>query len=103
MKKLLLWLIRFYRRRISPCTPPSCRFYPTCSVYAIRAIERFGAGKGTILAVWRILRCNPFCRGWIDHVPPKIEGERFLTTLGKVWRHECQNPDGSPLENETHV
>lgn len=73
MKKLLLSLIRFYRRHISPHLPPMCRYYPTCSCYAIEAIETHGAFRGTILAVWRILRCNPLSRGGYDPVPPKRE------------------------------
>ena len=69
MKKLLLAMIRFYRRRISPHTPPACRFQPTCSQYALTAVERYGAWKGTRLALWRILRCNPFSKGGYDPVP----------------------------------
>ncbi|MEA5146480.1 MAG: membrane protein insertion efficiency factor YidD [Candidatus Limiplasma sp.] len=69
MKTLLLSLIRFYRRRISPNTPPACRFQPTCSQYAQTAVERYGAWKGTRLALWRILRCNPFSKGGYDPVP----------------------------------
>lgn len=72
MKNLLLWLIRFYRTKISPNTPPSCRFTPTCSQYALTAIERFGALKGGGLALWRILRCNPLCKGGYDPVPEDI-------------------------------
>ena len=72
MKKILLSIIRFYRRRISPRTRPSCRFVPTCSQYALEAIEKHGAGKGAILALRRILRCHPFHRGehnFYDPVP----------------------------------
>ena len=69
MKKLMLAAIRFYRRRISPLKPPCCRFVPTCSQYAIEAIEKYGALKGGALAVWRILRCNPFSKGGYDPVP----------------------------------
>jgi uncharacterized protein len=69
MKKFLLACIRFYRRHISPHTPPSCRFQPTCSQYALTAIERYGAWKGSRLALWRILRCNPFGKGGYDPVP----------------------------------
>jgi hypothetical protein len=69
MKRFLLKAIRFYRRRISPNTPPSCRFYPTCSEYAQTAIERFGAVRGGSMALRRILRCNPLCRGGYDPVP----------------------------------
>ena len=73
MKRLLLAVIHFYQRAISAHTPPSCRFVPTCSAYAIEATERFGAFKGTALAVWRILRCNPLCKGGYDPVPEKKE------------------------------
>lgn len=73
MKKILMALIRFYRRSISPNTPPSCKYIPTCSEYALTAVERFGACRGSLLAVWRILRCNPFSRGGYDPVPEKKE------------------------------
>jgi len=63
MKKLFLALIRFYRRSISPLTPPTCRFTPTCSAYAYEAIEKYGALKGGFLALKRILRCHPFYKG----------------------------------------
>ena len=60
MKKIFLALIRFYQKNISPLTPPSCRFRPTCSAYAYEAIQKYGAFKGGLLTVWRLLRCNPF-------------------------------------------
>lgn len=63
MKKMLLALIRFYRRAVSPYRPPCCRFTPTCSAYAMEAIEKYGAWKGGLLAAKRLLRCNPFYRG----------------------------------------
>lgn len=70
MKKVMIWLIRFYRRYLSPLKGHgTCKYYPTCSQYAIEAIEKYGAGKGTLLAVWRILRCNPFSKGGYDPVP----------------------------------
>lgn len=69
MKRILLWLIRFYQRRISPGLPPSCRFVPTCSEYARQAIEKYGALKGTYLAVRRQLKCHPFHPGGYDPVP----------------------------------
>ena len=72
MKKFLLALIRFYQRHISPGLPPRCRFRPTCSQYAVEAIERFGAAKGGYLALKRLLRCHPFYKGSIyDPVPEK--------------------------------
>lgn len=60
MKRLLLWLIRFYRKNISPARPPCCRFIPTCSQYALEAVEKYGALKGGFLAIRRILKCQPF-------------------------------------------
>lgn len=71
MKHVLLLLIRFYRKAISPWFPPSCKFTPTCSQYGLEAIERFGAVKGGLLTVWRILRCNPWSAGGYDPVPEK--------------------------------
>ena len=62
MKAVLLWMIRFYRKVISPARPRCCRFIPTCSAYALEAIEKYGAWKGGFLALRRILRCNPFHR-----------------------------------------
>lgn len=70
MKRLMLALIRFYRRKISPNTPPSCRFTPTCSQYAYEAISKYGALKGGWLALRRLLRCHPFYKGdYYDPVP----------------------------------
>ena len=68
-KRALLWLIRFYRAAISPAHRPCCRFIPTCSQYALEAVEKYGAAKGGYLALRRILRCNPFCKGGYDPVP----------------------------------
>ena len=62
MKALLLGMIRFYRKNISPARPPCCRFIPTCSQYALEAIEKYGAIKGGFLALKRILKCHPFHR-----------------------------------------
>ena len=70
MKKLLLAMIRFYRRCISPYTPPSCRFTPTCSAYASEAITKYGDLKGGWLALKRLARCHPFYKGdYYDPVP----------------------------------
>ncbi|MEN8140988.1 MAG: membrane protein insertion efficiency factor YidD [Thermodesulfobacteriota bacterium] len=68
MKRLCLAMIRFYQLCISPLFPPTCRFTPTCSQYASEAIGRYGAGKGSLLALGRLLRCHPFCRGGYDPV-----------------------------------
>lgn len=70
MKTLLRALIIFYRNYISPLKPPTCRFYPTCSAYALEALELHGPGRGSWLAVKRICKCHPFHPGGIDYVPP---------------------------------
>ena len=71
MKKLLILLIRFYQKFISPIFPAKCRFYPTCSQYTLEAIKEYGAVKGTYLGIKRILKCNPFHEGGYDPVPKK--------------------------------
>ncbi len=71
MKKLMMKMIRFYQTKISPNTQPRCKYYPTCSQYALEAIETFGAFKGFFMSLWRILRCNPFSKGGFDPVPEK--------------------------------
>lgn len=76
MKRVLIAILRFYKRRISPMLPDACIYTPTCSEYAMEAIQKHGVIKGTGLAVWRILRCNPFAKGGYDPVPePKKHKE----------------------------
>lgn len=77
MKKILLLFVKFYRKFISPLKPPCCKYYPTCSTYALTALEKHGALKGSVLAAWRLARCNPFSLGGVDHVPDEF----FLYTL----------------------
>ncbi len=72
--RLLTWPIRLYQRWISRFTPAMCRFRPTCSQYALDAIRLHGIFKGSTLALWRILRCNPLCKGGWDPVPGSAEG-----------------------------
>lgn len=67
----LIGLLLFYQRFISPLTPPTCRYYPSCSAYALTAIRRFGPVKGTWLAAKRLARCHPWAAGGVDHVPAK--------------------------------
>ncbi|MDA8218094.1 MAG: membrane protein insertion efficiency factor YidD [Dehalococcoidales bacterium] len=69
MKRTLLGVIHLYQRFVSPLTPPSCRFYPTCSHYAYEAVDRYGAVQGGWMAVKRVVRCNPFHPGGYDPVP----------------------------------
>ena len=71
MKYIFIYLIKFYRKFISPNKPRCCRFTPTCSAYALEAFEKRGCLVGLVLTVWRILRCNPFGRAGYDPVPEK--------------------------------
>ncbi len=75
MKRIPLGLIRLYQRRVSGGLPPACRFQPTCSHYAYEAIDLHGALRGSVLALWRLLRCNPLSRGGIDNVPQRRAGK----------------------------
>ncbi len=79
MKRLLLSPIAAYQRWISPGLPRRCRYEPTCSAYAAQSIRRFGPVRGLLLAVWRLLRCNPFSHGGFDPVP-----DRFTRRVGPV-------------------
>ena len=72
MKSLALGLLRIYKRWISPAFPPSCRYVPTCSEYAMEAVERYGAVRGLMMAAWRLLRCHPFSRGGLDPVVKNV-------------------------------
>ena len=78
---LIVGLIRGYQYFISPLLPPSCRFEPTCSHYAMTALKRHGVVLGLALATWRILRCNPYCTGGVDEVP-----EHPLRISSTPWR-----------------
>ena len=69
MKKATLFVLRQYKRFISPLLGKNCRFYPTCSVYAYQAIEKYGLGKGVFLGIKRLLKCHPFHEGGVDPVP----------------------------------
>lgn len=71
MKRILIFFITLYRKYVSPLKPPCCRFTPTCSAYAIEALQKRGVIVGSLLAIWRILRCNPFSRGGYDPVPER--------------------------------
>ena len=71
MKAVVLAPLRFYRRFVSPALPPRCRYHPSCSAYAVQAIERYGILRGLVLATWRVLRCNPFSHGGYD--PPEAQ------------------------------
>jgi uncharacterized protein len=68
MKRCALWILQGYKRWISPLLPPACRFVPTCSEYAMEAVEKHGVLGGAVRAAWRVLRCNPLSRGGYDPV-----------------------------------
>ena len=68
IKRVMISLIKVYRKYISPMSGPKCKFIPTCSQYSIEAIEKYGILKGGIMSIWRILRCNPFSKGGFDPV-----------------------------------
>ena len=91
MKRLLTAPIRFYRRYLSGLKgAPTCRFAPTCSEYALEAIERRGPVIGTLKALWRILRCNPLCRGGYD----PVDGERRSGQHGPACDHAAHHISG---------
>ncbi len=69
MKKFFMCLIRFYKKYLSPLKSTKCPYFPSCSQYGLEAVERYGAVKGGLLCIWRILRCNPFSKGGYDPVP----------------------------------
>jgi len=69
VKRALIALVMFYRKNMSPLSVPRCRYIPTCSAYALEALEKYGAGKGSLLALRRILKCHPFRKGGYDPVP----------------------------------
>lgn len=69
MKRLFIVVIKFYQKYISPMKNTKCPYYPCCSAYGLEAIEKYGAFKGGLLCIWRIIRCNPFSKGGYDPVP----------------------------------
>jgi putative membrane protein insertion efficiency factor len=82
MTVLTLWLLGIYKRWVSPALPPSCRYVPTCSEYAMEAVERYGVLRGGAMAAWRLLRCHPFVKGGYD---PVVRGGSSLRDLN----HSC--------------
>lgn len=73
---VLLGVVRIYQLVVSPWLGPTCKYYPSCSAYAVTALRRHGFVRGTGLAAWRLLRCNPWSNGGVDHVPPRRIPER---------------------------
>ncbi|MCM1523362.1 MAG: membrane protein insertion efficiency factor YidD [Ruminococcus sp.] len=101
MKELLILLIKFYKRFISSNLPPRCRYYPSCSSYAMEAVGKHGALKGTLLAAGRILRCNPFSRGGVDKVPDSFDLYRYF--CGRPYeeiRYRCKGREQNKTTEE---
>lgn len=98
MKYPLLALIKLYQWTISPLLGPVCKYYPSCSHYGYQAIDRHGAIKGTALTAWRILRCNPWSLGGVDHVPPRKRrgGTKCCVTPGVHARAGPPPPNRPP-------
>ena len=106
MKHVMIWLVKLYRKFISPIKPPCCRFTPSCSAYALEAFTKRGFFIGLILSVWRILRCNPFCKGGYDPVPehgfrnpPEIRNMLTRDTHSHTEDHTCprgEDTNGDP-------
>ena len=90
MKAFLIALVKFYRRNISPYTKPSCRYVPTCSAYAVEAVTEWGILCGTLLALRRVIRCNPFSKGGHDPVPKRKEV--FSKIRERLRRTKSQTP-----------
>ena len=88
MTSVALWVLRIYKRWISPVFPPSCRYVPTCSEYAMEAIERYGALRGGMMAAWRVLRCHPLAKGGLDPV--------VKNSLGNCTHSQETRMPGSP-------
>ena len=100
MKHLMIALVKFYRKCISPLKPPCCRFTPTCSAYALEAFTKRGFFVGLILSVWRILRCNPFSKGGYDPVPEKgLRNKTDSRNTGES-HTECEHTDTTENEKE---
>ena len=87
MNQLALWILAIYKRWISPSLPPSCRYVPTCSEYAMEAVERFGILRGGMMAGWRLLRCHPFVKGGYDPVAKCSETRK---TRQAASQQECE-------------
>jgi uncharacterized protein len=90
VKRLLLAAIGAYQRRVSPHLPRRCRYEPTCSAYAVEAVSRFGVLRGSLLAAWRLLRCNPLSHGGFDPLPA-----RFTLRVGPVDPSEYHRHGGA--------
>ena len=104
MRTALLAVVRFYQRAISPALPPRCRFYPTCSAYALEAIERHGAARGSWLALRRLVKCAPWHPGGVDLVPgSQGTAAPAHTSSTAVPEHRTPPATGRPPQQEAGV
>lgn len=91
MNHIAIWFVRLYQKFISPAKPPCCRFTPTCSQYSIEAFKEWGFICGLGLTIWRILRCNPFCKGGYDPVPLRKSKHRNESVTEEINQGENKN------------
>ena len=89
LARALLGLVHAYQRWLSPALPPRCRFYPSCSAYAAEALQIHGALRGSALAGWRVLRCQPFSRGGVDEVPARRGTKKPPSALSQATERVC--------------
>ena len=102
LKKIFIFPIRIYQKYISPMKPPCCRFTPTCSQYAVEAISEWGVILGPILALGRILRCNPFSKGGHDPVPEnKLRRRRLEKRKAKKAKKASESEKNTEIQNES--
>jgi putative membrane protein insertion efficiency factor len=98
-KLIVLQLLRGYKWGISPMFPPACRFVPTCSEYAMEAVERYGAVRGGLIALWRLLRCHPFAHGGYDPVPQGLKAD---ISVGATGSRALSRQDRTRQEQKPH-
>ena len=98
MKRAALWVLGIYKRWVSPTLPPSCRYVPSCSEYAMEAVERYGVLRGGAMAAWRLLRCHPFVKGGYDPVVKKPNDGAALGWTGDHPSRRKSRRLGTPAE-----
>jgi putative membrane protein insertion efficiency factor len=103
VRAALLAVVRFYQRAISPAFPPRCRFYPSCSAYAVEAIDRHGAARGTWLALRRLAKCGPWHPGGVDLVPEAGTARAGHTSCTAATDHTTPPATGRPPHQEAGV
>lgn len=102
LEKPLVWLIRGYQMGISRFIPPRCKYYPSCSAYFIEALKIHGIAKGTILGIWRLLRCNPWSYGGVDYPPHRHHWKKrsYYQMSDRELRQHWQRIDKENKENQ---